>query len=52
MSIVELSISTVGVIFIILAINYFEKNNKKAGVIFGTSGLILVVFTGNIALFF
>ena len=50
MDIVQLAITTFGVICLIMAINFFEKNDKKRGCISGIIGLILVIFAGNIAI--
>jgi|TARA_B000000475_G_scaffold216572_1_gene179019 hypothetical protein len=52
MDIVQLAITTFGVICLIMAINFFEKNDKKRGCISGIIGLILVIFAGNIAILF
>ena len=52
MDIVKLAITTFGVICLIMAINFFEKNDKKRGCISGIIGLILVIFAGNIAILF
>jgi hypothetical protein len=52
MDIVQLAITTFGVICLIMAINFFEKNDKKRGCISGIIGLILVIFAGNVAILF
>ena len=52
MDIVQLAITTFGVICLIMAINFFEKNDKKRGCISGIIGLTLVIFAGNIAILF
>jgi hypothetical protein len=52
MDIVQLAITTFGVLCLMLAINFFEKNNKKRGCISGIIGLVLVIFAGNIAIIF
>ena len=52
MDIVHLAITTFGVLCLMLAINFFEKNNKKRGCISGIIGLVLVIFAGNIAIIF
>lgn len=49
MDIVHLAITTFGVLCLIVAINFFEKNDKKRGSLFGIIGLILVIFAGNLA---
>ena len=50
MDIVKLAITTFGVLCLIVAINFFEKNDKRRGCIYGIIGLILVIFAGNIAI--
>jgi len=50
MDIVKLAITTFGVLCLIIAINFFEKNDKRRGCIYGIIGLILVIFAGNIAI--
>ena len=50
MDIVQIAITMFGVLCLILAINFFEKNDKKRGCISGTIGLILVIFAGNVAI--
>ncbi|MDB4832344.1 hypothetical protein OAH48_01215 [Methylophilaceae bacterium] len=52
MDIIQLAITTFGVLCLILAINFFEKNDKKRGCIYGIIGLILVIFAGNVAILF
>ena len=52
MDIVQLAITTFGVICLIMAINFFEKNDKKRGCISGIIGVILVIFAGNVAILF
>ena len=52
MDFVQLLITTFGVICLIMAINFFEKNDKKRGCISGIIGLVLVIFAGNIAILF
>ena len=52
MDIVQLAITTFGVLCLMLAINFFEKNDKKPGCISGIIGLVLVIFAGNIAIIF
>ena len=50
MDIVKLAITTFGVLCLIIAINFCEKNDKRRGCIYGIIGLILVIFAGNIAI--
>ena len=52
MDIIQLAITTFGVLCLILAINFFEKNDKKRGCIYGIIGLILVIFAVNVAILF
>ena len=52
MDIIQVAITTFGVLCLILAINFFEKNDKKRGCIYGIIGLILVIFAGNVAILF
>lgn len=52
MDFVQLLITTFGVLCLIMAINFFEKNDKKRGCISGIIGLVLVIFAGNIAILF
>ena len=50
MDIIQLAITTFGVLCLIGSINFFEKNDKRRGCISGIIGLILVIFAGNIAI--
>ena len=50
MDIIQLAITTFGVLCLILAINFCEKNDKKRGCISGIIGLALVIFAGNVAI--
>ena len=52
MDIIQLAITTFGVLCLILAINFLEKNDKIRGCISGIIGLILVIFAGNVAILF
>ena len=52
MDIIQVAITTFGVLCLILAINFFEKNDKKRGCISGIIGLILIIFAGNVAILF
>ena len=46
----QLAITSLGAVSLLLAINNFEKNEKKNGFYFGIIGLCLIVFAGNFAI--
>jgi len=46
---IQLAVSTFGVVFLFVSLNLFEKKNKRSGLFFGIIGLSIIIFAGNLA---